>query len=112
MIRLMSHFSYKDGDGELNRVPVTYGDMTRFGASMLKDGSEAVTSTVPKMAVYITALEIDRQRTSDSTFVSKVNIREREFDSTTNQYTNREGRNYTVERLMPTPYNLSMNVDI
>jgi len=112
MIRLMSHFSYKDGDGELNRVPVTYGDMTRFGASMLKDGSDAVLSTVPKMAVYITALEIDRQRTSDSTFVSKVNIREREFDSTTNQYTNREGRNYTVERLMPTPYNLSMNVDI
>jgi len=112
MIRLMSHFSYKDGDGELQRIPVTYGDMSRMAASMLKDGSEAVSATVPKMAVYITNLEVDRDRTSDSTFVSKMQIRERAFDSNNKEYLNKEGRNYTVERLMPTPYKLSMNCDI
>lgn len=112
MIRLFSHFSYKDGDGELNRTPVVYGDMSRLAASMLKDGSEATVGAVPKIAVYITALEIDRNRTSDSTFVSKVHIRERAFDKDNNEYLNTEGKNYTVERLMPTPYKLTMNADI
>ena len=112
MIRLLSHFSVKDGDGELRRIPVTYGDASRLAAYALKDGSEATLGAVPKIAIYITALEIDRERTSDSSFVSKVHIRERAFDENNQEYLNTEGRNYTVERLMPTPYQLSMNADI
>lgn len=112
MIRLMSHFSIKDGDGDLKRVPVAYGDMSRLAAFAMKDGSENIIGSVPKIAVYITSLEIDRQRTSDSTFVSKVHIRERAFDENNQEYLNKEGRNYTVERLMPTPYQLGLNADI
>ena len=109
---MLSHFSIQDGDGDLRRVPVTYGDMSRLAGYALKDGSENVLGAVPKIAVYITSLEIDRQRTSDSTFVSKVHIRERAFDKDNNEYLNKEGRNYTVERLMPTPYQLAVNADI
>jgi hypothetical protein len=32
------------------------------------------------MAVYMTAMELDRTRLSDSTYVNKVNIRERAYD--------------------------------
>ena len=64
------------------------------------------------MAVYITGLEQDRSRTSDSSFTSKVHIRERAYDSENNEYLNTQGKNYTVERIMPSPYTLQINLDI
>ena len=36
--------------------------------------------SVPRMAVYITGLELDRERLADATYVEKVNIRERAYD--------------------------------
>jgi T4-like virus Myoviridae tail sheath stabiliser len=112
IIRLMSNFSYKDADGDIKQIPVLYGDLTRQVASIIKDNSENKLPSVPRMAVYITGLEMDRTRTSDSSFVSKVHIRERAVDESGQEYLNTQGRNYTVERLMPSPYNLSVNVDI
>ena len=52
------------------------------------------------MAVYITGLEQDRSYI-DSSFTSKVHIRERAHDSENNEYLNTQGKNYTVERIMP-----------
>jgi hypothetical protein len=43
--------------------------------------------------------------------VGKVHIRERAVNSQ-GEYLNYEGDNYTVERLMPTPYKLGVKVDI
>lgn len=112
IIRLMSNFSYKDSDGDIKQVPVLYGELTRQVASIIKENSENKLPSVPRMAVYMTGLEMDRTRTSDSSFVSKVHIRERAFDADGQEYLNTQGRNYTVERLMPSPYNLSVSVDI
>ena len=110
--RVMSGFSVQDGKGALKSVPVTYGDLTRQVASILKDNSENKLPTVPRMAVYVTNLEMDRSRTSDASYVDKVNIRERAFDDQGNEYLNTQGKNYTVERLYPAPFLLSVNVDI
>ena len=112
VIRLLSGFTYKDGDGALRRVPVTYGDLNRQVAHILRDNSENKLPSAPRMAVYMTAMELDRTRLSDSTYVNKVNIRERAYDEQGQEYLNTQGKNYTVERLMPTPYILTMNVDI
>ena len=112
IVRMMSNFSYKDGKGRLVRIPVTYGDLTRQAASVISQNSENKVPSAPRMAVYITGLEMDRTRTGDSSYVNKVNIRERSFDNAGNEYLKTEGKNYTVERLMPTPYTLSVNVDI
>ena len=112
MVRLMSNFTYKDGKNQLSTIPVVYGDLTRQVGNLLRDNSENKIPSAPRMAVYITGLEMDRARTSDSSYVSKVNIRERAYDATNNEYLNTDGKNYTVERLMPTPYNLTVNVDI
>ena len=68
--------------------------------------------SAPRMSVYVTGLEMDTSRLSDSSYVNKLNIRERAVDANGVEYLKKEGKNYTVERLMPTPYNLTINVDI
>jgi hypothetical protein len=83
---------------------------------MIRNNSENKVSSVPKIAVYVSALALDRSRTSDASFVGKVHVRERDTqtDPTTGRttYNQANGRNYTVERLMPTPFKLTMKVDI
>jgi hypothetical protein len=112
LVRLFSNFSYKDGDNKIVRVPVMYGDITRQVGHILRDNSENKVPSAPRMAVYITGLEQDRSRTSDSSYTNKVHIRERAYDDTGNEYLNTQGKNYTVERIMPSPYTLNVNVDI
>jgi len=112
IIRLMSGFSYKDGNGRVKTVPVMYGDLTRQAANIIRDNSENKIPSAPRMSVYITGLEMDRTRTADSSYVSKLNIRERAYDAQGQEYLDMEGKNYTVERLMPSPYTLKVSVDI
>ena len=117
-MRVFIGFKYKTGgDTPVEKhVPVMYGDLTRQVASIIKDNSENKLSTVPKIACYISGLELDQSRIQDPTFVSKVQIRERSydgFDAVGNpKYNNTQGGGYTVERLMPTPFKLTMKADI
>ncbi len=113
-MRVFIGFQYKTGDGTLRNVPVTYGDMTRQVAALIKDNSENKMVSVPKISCYITGLELDTSRLSDATFVSKLNIRERSWEDVNGQieYGNTQGGGYTVERLMPTPFKLTMKADI
>jgi hypothetical protein len=117
-MRIFIGFKYKTGGDtpEERQVPVMYGDLTRQVASIIKDNSENKMSTVPRVACYISGLEMDTDRLSDATFVSKVNIRERRYtDADIDglvEYQNVQGGNYTVERLMPTPFKLTMKADI
>ena len=112
MIRLLSNFTYKDGKGALVKVPVMYGDITRQVGHIMRDNSENKIPSAPRISVYISGLQLDRDRISDSTFVSKVHLRERAYDSAGKEYLNTQGKNVTVERLMPTPYTLEMTADI
>lgn len=115
-IRALSNFSVKYNDGTLVRVPVVYGDPDRQGATIMNQNSENTLIGAPRIAVYITGISLDRTRLADSTFVGKLQLRERQIvtNPTTlvNEYTTQQGRNYTVERLMPTPFILSMNANI
>lgn len=94
------------------RVPVLYGDQDRQVSVIISQNSESIAPTLPKIAVYISGIELDVNRLSDSTFVGKVHIRERAVDPNTMEYLNQEGESYTVERLMPTPFRLTLKVDI
>lgn len=115
-MRVFIGFKYQAGDGEQRHVPVMYGDVSRQAAAIIKENSENKMLTVPKISCYITGLELDTTRLSDATFVSKVNVRERKYetDPITGQreYLNIQGNSYTVERLMPTPMKLTMKSDI
>jgi len=113
-MRVFIGFKYKTGDGTLSHVPVMYGDMTRQVASIIKDNSENKMSTVPRIACYISGLEMDTTRLADASFVSKLHVKERAWEDVGSEieYKNFQGAGYTVERLMPTPFNLSMKADI
>jgi hypothetical protein len=108
----MSNFSYKDAKGQLVRVPARYGDVNRQVSQILKKNSENTIPSAPFIACYIKDLQFDVARLQDPTFVSTVNIRERAYDADGNEYLNTQGANYTVERIMPTPYQLTFNADI
>lgn len=116
-IRLMSHFQVEfgqdsSGNVTLQQVPVYYGDGSRQVAQIITGNSENITPTVPAMACYISALDYDRGRLQEPTFVSALQIREREYNSTTNTWGSNQGNAFTVERLMPAPYLLTLKVDI
>lgn len=111
-MRVMSNFSYKDAKGQLVRIPVRYGDMNRQVAQILKKNSENTIPSAPFIACYISDIQFDLPRLQDPTFVSKIHIRERAFDTNTNSYLNTQGANYTIERIMPSPYQLTLRADI
>lgn len=112
VVRLLSNFVVRYGDGTLVRVPVMYGDQDRQAAAIINQGSENTISSAPRIAVYVSDFDIARDRLGDSTYVGKMNIRERLFNEETGEYEYTQGNNYTVERLMPTPFDLSLKVDI
>ena len=91
-------------------VPVIYGDMDRQVANIIKQNSENTVNGPPRIAVYIGGLEMEKERLADSTFVGKVHLRERAIEN--GEYNSSQGSNYTVERLMPTPYKLTVKADI
>jgi hypothetical protein len=93
-----------------------YGDQDRQVGNIIRQNSENKINSMPRIAVYISSLEMEKDRLADATFVGKMNIRERdiEFNPETgrDEYTSTEGANYTIERIMPTPYKLTVKADI
>jgi len=99
------------GNPIIVRVPIMYGDSSRQAATIIANNSASNLPSAPLITYYITALEYDQKRTQDPTFVEKVNVRQRAYNSETQQYETVQGQAFTVERLMPVPYTLRMNVD-
>lgn len=111
-IRFFSNFVVKYEDGSLHRIPVSYGDADRQVANILRQNSENTVNSVPRISVYIKELKLDRDRMADSTFTGTLHFRNKAIDPETNTYIPSQGRSYSVERIMPTPFKLSLNVDI
>ncbi len=115
--RMLSNFQYetgKDGDGNnaLIKVPVRYGDINRQVANILRQGSENALVSVPQMAVYINSLTYDRPRMQEPTHIDKIHVRERSYNAETKTYSGTQGNQHTIERIMPVPFQLTMNADL
>jgi len=117
--RLISNFQVQfsvtdsaTGKLALQTIPVYYGDGSRQAALILRGNSENTLNAVPAMAFYISALQYDRARVQDPSFVGKMNIRERKYDPATGMQTHEQGDTYTVERPMPVPYLMTLKLDI
>ena len=102
----------KDGVEKFIKVPCRYADMQRMVGHILKNNSENVINSCPFITSHILTLQPDRARTLDPLYVDKQQISERAFDEETQQYTEKMGNRYSVERLMPTPYTLTMQTDV
>jgi hypothetical protein len=116
-MRIVSNFEVEfgkntDGTRTLQRVPVYYGDPSRQAAAILRQNSENVMNAVPAMSAYISAFTYQQDRMQEPYFVSKMNMRERQYDPETGLYNSQQGDTYTIERLMPVPYNLEVKLDV
>lgn len=112
IIRILSNFQVKFGDGVLYRVPVIYGDSSRQAASILRRNSENSIPPTPLISVYITDFKYSRERVQDPTFVDRAAIRTRKYDPVTDSYLREQGNAFMVERLMPVPYDLTVKADV
>ena len=116
-MRIVSNFEVefgkdRDGTRTLQRVPVYYGDPSRQAAAILRQNSENVMNAVPAMSAYISGFTYQQDRMQEPFFVSKISMRERQYDPETGLYNSNQGDSYTIERLMPVPYNLEVKLDI
>ena len=116
--RIFSNFQVEYGRNEegtdhtLVRVPVRYGDASRQAQVILQENSASGMPATPLMTFYITGLDYDRPRIQEPYFVSKTAVRQRTYDEATDSYETTQGNAFTIERLMPVPYKLTLKLDI
>ena len=115
--RIFSNFQVeygKDAEGTaaLLRVPIRYGDASRQAQTVLQNNSASTLPSTPLMTFYITELEYARDRVQEPYFVDKQNVRQRYYDQDTETYETTQGNAFTVERLMPVPFNLTIRLDL
>jgi hypothetical protein len=100
------------GNPILMRVPIMYGDSSRQAATIIANNSASNLPSAPLLTYYISGLEYDQRRTQDPTFVDKINVRQRAYNSDTQSYEQVQGQAFNVERLMPVPYTLRINLEL
>lgn len=116
--RIFSGFDVEYGRNEegtehtLIRVPVKYGDWSRQAQTVLQNNSSSTMPSVPMMTFYVTGLDYDRPRIQEPNFVSTIAVRQRTYDPNTDSYETTQGNAFTIDRLMPVPYKLTVNLDI
>lgn len=116
-MRVFGGFSVKmgkddNGADNFHLVPVRYGDTSRMASHIIKENSENKINTVPFISVYISELLPSPERRLNPTHVDRAQVLEKKFDSNNNQFLDELGESYTLERIAPIPYDLTLNVDI
>jgi hypothetical protein len=116
--RIFNNFEVEYGRNEegtnhtLIRVPVKYGDWTRQAQTVVQNNSAGFMPSVPQMTFYISGLDYDRPRMQEPYHISKIAVRQRTYDTATDTYEVTQGNAFTIERLMPVPYKLTIKLDI
>ena len=116
--RVFSNFQVEYGRDEttnaatLYRVPVRYGDASRQAATIMQQNSANALPSTPLITFHVTNLNYARARMQEPYFVEKQNVRQRYWDADTEAYETTQGTAFTIEKLMPVPYDLEINVDI
>jgi hypothetical protein len=100
-----------NGNDILVRVPIMYGDQSRLVSTVIANNSASNLPSAPLITYFITALEYDQRRTQVPTFVDKINVRQRAYNTETQSYEQVQGQAFSIDRLMPVPYTLRVQVD-
>ena len=100
------------GSSILKRVPVRYADTNRQVSNILKNNSENSVLNVPMMVCYIKEIDFDRPRMQEPNFVDTRSVRTRATDPLTGNVTSQQGQNFTLNRLMPAPYRMTVVMEL
>jgi hypothetical protein len=101
----------EEGNKILKRIPIKMGNMSRSAAAALNNNSAASMPEVPQISYFITGIEYDQKRTQEPFFVDKMQVRQRKYNELTKTYESVQGQAFTVERAMPVPYTLRVQID-
>lgn len=103
----------------LIRVPVRYGDASRQAQTIMQQNSASNMPSAPLMTFYIAGLSYARDRVQEPYFISKIAVRNRKYvpnpldpQHLQGTYETTQGNAFTIERPMPVPYKLTLNLDI
>ena len=115
--RMFSHYQVEYGKDDSGNptyltVPIRYGDASRQVQHIIQNNSQSSILNVPMMSFHISGLTYARDRVQDPQFVGKVQVRQREYNSSSETYESTQGNAFTVERAMPSPYDLNISLDI
>lgn len=115
--RMFSNFQVMYGaqgseNETLVRVPVRYGDWSRQAQTVSQNNSASTLPSTPLITFYITGMEYDRPRMQEPYHVNKMQVRQRTYDPDTETYETTQGNAFTIERLMPVPYKMTITCDI
>lgn len=116
VVKAFSGFKYRllDKNGnEIERVvPSTYALYDKLVGSIIRNNSENTLMSTPQITCWLSSIEMNAQRRQTPNGVDILNVFERDIDKNQSKYTGNPGLKYTVERYMPVPYDLVIQVDI
>lgn len=115
--RVFNNFKYETGVNhtggkELLPVPCILGTYSRLQGAISRRNSENVALTAPFISCWIQSMSVARNRTGNSDHISQIVASEKKFNRVTQSYENTPGDSVLIERLMPVPYDFTMQVDI
>lgn len=115
--RIFSNFKYMTGinhtgQQEVISVPCRVGSISRMAGAISRKNSENVALSAPFIQCWIQQISVARNRTMNPTHVNSLVVNERHYDYQTNKYNENLGNQYQVDRLVPVPYDITMQVDI
>jgi len=115
--RIFSNFQVMYGaqgseNETLVRVPVRYGDWSRQAQVVATENSSSFMPSAPLITFYITGMEYQQNRMQEPYHVNKVQVRQRTYDPDTESYETTQGNAFSIERLMPVPYRMTLTTDI
>jgi hypothetical protein len=101
-----------DGTPRYQVVPCRMASQNKQVASIIQNNSENSLLSTPMITVFIKDMAIDRSRTQNPGHISTLHVHELAVDPTTGKYTSDPGAKYTVDRMMPHPMDMTLQVDI
>ena len=115
LVRAFSGFSYQTGmrAGQAPQtllVPCHLAQTNRMVAYIQKNASENTLNAVPMITVFQTGLRGRKADLQNPTFVDNLQVFERNISD--GKYGGDRGNAYTVNRLMPLPFEMDIQVDI
>lgn len=115
IVRAFSGFSYQTGsiNGQPPQtvlVPCTLALTNRQVGSIINQNSENTLQVIPHIVVYQTGLRGRKEDLQNRAFIDHQQVFERSIVN--GRYTGQRGNAYTVDRLMPLPFNMDVQVDV
>ena len=117
VVRAFSGFQYMTGQRgnippQLKMVPCVMAKRNRQVAAIQRNMSENTLLSVPMFTVDMTNVGPDSARLQNPSHVESVQVLERRIDEVTGLYTDERGNSVTIDRLMPRPFTMEVQVDL